>query len=330
MATNPHFIWDSWGFLLILGDPTSWRDAIGRLMEYLYAHGKFHEKNEALDSCLDLVHGKYVLYRHPTFMLRNDHPEGVINPDPTLYQYDKEGEEFASRDHWSYFIQYYKNTRTDAEFTDFISKVPRMRGMNLWMKTLTGSKWHQWWFYTIFNFGALLGNVVSNLITWIGRLGPEESIHWWIELDKSSKYMNDVYKKAPGGVPFNLSNNGTEMQKELTRWQKRWQRIWVVLTPFYPIQNRGWQLKWLPPSKRKERQKRILLRRTDRGNLIVRALFGDTHISELELQKYPETTGDASGVKLNKSCDRVIEKIHNTENCYKKKLAWKLHNENIK
>jgi hypothetical protein len=120
------------------------------------------------------------------------------------------------------------------------------------------------------------------------------------------------------------------MQLEMTGWQKTWRRIWVTLTPFYPIQNRAWQLKWLPDSKRKERQKRILLRRTDRGNIIVRALFGDTHISELELQKYPEVKGDRSGVKMNKSCDRIIEKIHNKENCYKKLLAWRLHNENIK
>jgi hypothetical protein len=120
------------------------------------------------------------------------------------------------------------------------------------------------------------------------------------------------------------------MQNKLTRWQKFWRRAWVVLTPFYPIQNRGWQLKWLPDSKRKERQKRILLRRTDRGNIIVRALFGDTHISDFELRSFVETTGDVSGVKMNKSCDRTIEKIHNVKNCYKKLLARRLTNENIK
>ena len=315
--TKPHFIWDRWGFLLISGDPKSWRDAIGRLMEYLYAHGKFHEKNEALDSCLRLDGGKYVLLRHPTFWKvydkRNEHPL-YGEPDPAEYLYDKESEIFASRDHWSYFIQYYKNTYSAEDFADFITKVPRMRGMNLWMKTLTGSKWHQWWFYTIFNFGALLGNVVSNLITWIGGLGPEESIYWWIE--------------PVGNVDASL-NKGTAMLWMLSKWQKFWRKAWVTLTPFYPIQNRGWQLKWLPEHKRKERQKRILLRRTDQGNLIVRALFGDKRISDLELQKYPECTGDRSGVKLNKSCDRTIEKIHNTENCYKKRLAWKLHNWNM-
>jgi hypothetical protein len=120
------------------------------------------------------------------------------------------------------------------------------------------------------------------------------------------------------------------MQISLSKWQKWWCRRWVILTPFYPIQNRAWQLKWLPDSKRKERQKRILLRRTDRGNIIVRALFGDTHISDFELRSYVETTGDVSGVKLNKSCDRHVTKIHNVKNCYKKKLAWKLHYENIK
>ncbi len=311
--TNLHFYWDKFGFLLVFGDPKSWRDAIGRLMEYLYANGKLNEKNEALEACLGFVDGKYVLYRHPIFWKPVENLEELMAKGGQ-YQWDKFGEELASRDHWSYFIQYIKNTRTEEEFADFISKVPRMRGMNLWMKTMTGSKWHQWWFYTIFNPGALLGNIVSNLITWIGRLGPEESIHWWIEPRSHLQWIN----------------KGTMMLHVLTSWQKFWRRTWVIITPFYPIQNRGWQLKWLPEHKRKERQKRILLRRTDRGNLIVRALFGDSHISELELQNYPETTGDASGVKLNKSCDRTIEKIRNVENCYKNKLGWKLHHENIK
>jgi len=309
--TELHFYWDKWRMLLITGDPKSWRDAIGRLMEWLYAHGKFHEKNEALEGCLMLVNGKYKLVRHPMFWIEGQNKD-TFNPNE--YLYEKEGEEFASRDHWSYFIQYYKNTRNEEEFTDFISKVPRMRGMNLWMKTMKGSKWAEWWFYTLFTPGAYLGNIVSNLITWIGRLGLEESIHWWIE--SADPLFNEEI------------NKGTRMQIELTRWQKKWQRIWVVLTPFYPIQNRGWQLKWLPASQRKERQKRILLRRTDRGNIIVRALFGDSHISDLELQKYPEVTGDRSGLKLNKSCDRDVRKIRNITNCYKKKLVWVLWDDN--
>lgn len=318
--TNPHFYWDKWKMLLITGDPKSWRDAIGRLMEWLYANGKFHEKNEALESCCRLVDGKYVLMRHPIFWAvieqRHKTLDGeIVLPFQEHYKLDKLNEMYASRDHWSYFIQYIKNTRTEEEFADFISKVPRMRGMTLWMKTMKGSKWGEWWFYTLFNPGAYLGNIASNLITWIGRLGPEESIWWWIEQSNNGKV--DV-------------NNGTYMQWTLSKWQKKWQRIWVVLTPFYPIQNRGWQLKWLPDSKRKEQQKRILLRRTDRGNIIVRALFGDTHISDFELRSFVETTGDVSGVKLNKSCDRDVRKIHNVKNCYKKLLARRLTNENVK
>ena len=153
--TNLHFYWDKFGFLLIFGDPKSWRDAIGRLMEYLYAHSKLHEKNEALESCLRLVDGKYVLLRHPALWVLYGEKSGIITmPDLNIYLIEEKDEQLASRDHWSYFIQYMKNTRTEEEFADFISKVPRMRGMNLWMKTMKGSKWHQWWFYTIFNPGA--------------------------------------------------------------------------------------------------------------------------------------------------------------------------------
>jgi hypothetical protein len=187
--TNPHFYWDAWKMLLITGDPKSWRDAIGRLMEYLYANGKFHERNEALEACCRLVDGKYVLYRHPIFWEPTENIDELTAED-TQYKWDKFGEELASRDHWSYFIQYKKNTLTEEQFADFISKVPRMRGMNLWMKTMKGSKWGEWWFYTLFNPGAYLGNILSNLITWIGRLGPEESIHWWITVYSSDTHVD--------------------------------------------------------------------------------------------------------------------------------------------
>ncbi len=339
--TKPHFYWDKWKMLLVTGDPKSWRDVIGRLIEWLYAHGKLNEKNEALESCCRLVGRKYMLLRHP--IMWGLHDDVVMMPDSAYYElrdpekYLVEGDDLASRDHWSHFIQYMKNTRTDEEFADFISKVPRMRGMNLWMKTMKGSKWSEWWFYTLFTPGAYLGNIVSNLITWIGRLGPEESIHWWIEMVKSGvTFSDDDEAKVSFGttVPsLHLSettNQGTQMLQNRTRWQVSWRKIYSVITPFYPIQNRAWQLKWLPDSHRKERQKRILLRRTDQGNIIVRALFGDTHISTNELVYYPAVTGDRSGVKMNKSTSRTIEKIQNTENCYKKRLAWKLHNENIK
>ena len=312
--TQPHFKWDKWGFLLITGDPKSWRDAIGRLMEYLYAHGKLNEVNHALEACCRLTKTGYVLVRHPALWNVYDK---MGDPYPEEYEYDEFDEMFASRDHWSYFIQYKKNTLSTEEFIEFMKLVPRMRGMNLWMGTMTGDKFSEWWFYTLFTPGAYLGNIVSNLITWIGRLGPEESIHWWISI-----YSSDTHVDS--------DNRGTLMQRNLTHWQKWWRKAWVTLTPFYPIQNRGWQLKWLPASKRKERQKRILLRRTDRGNIIVRALFGDTHISNAELRAFVETTGDVSGVKLNKSCDRTIEKIRNVKDGYKKKLARVLTNENIK
>lgn len=260
--------------LLITGDPKSWKDAIGRLMEYLYANGKFNERCEALERCLWHDGKKYRLKRHPAYSAP------------------------SSRDHWSYFIQYYKNTRTKEEFAEFIRQVPRMRGLTLWMKTMAGNKRAEWWFYTIYNTGAYIHNFMDWSISGLGNFGPERDNHWWI-----------------------TDGNGSKYQQSKTLWQRLWAWIWGKACPFYPVQNRAWQLKFLPESPRKEKQKRTYLKRTDKGNPIVRLLFGDKTVTQDEVDNYPEMANDRSGVKLNLSCRRWIYEI---EEGYKRKLLQRL------
>jgi hypothetical protein len=271
--TQPHFYKDKWGLILVKGDHTSYRDCMGRNFEDEVPDFELGYVSEAMESCLWRNGNKWGLKRHP--------------------EYDEE----TSRDHWSYFIMYRKATMAPFAFKKFIKDVPRMRGMNLWKKSLKGNKWAQWWYYTIFNPGARIGNALDTLITRFGNLGPEESLQWWV-----------------------AGYNGDKMLMNLTPWQEAWRSLWQLVIPFFPTQNRAWQLSFLPEHKRKEIQQRILLRRTDRGNIIVRLLLGDDHISVWEINGYQEVTGDRSGVKLNKSCDRTIHLILNTANCYKKKL----------
>lgn len=281
---KPYFIFDEWGMPLITGDPNSWKDSIGRLLEMEYAKNGLTRTVKALDDCLYYSEGRYRLKRHPGY------------------------EEHSSRDHWSYFLMYLYNRTTSegipmkVSFMCITSNIPSMRGMNLWIKTLRGNKRAEWWFYTIFNLGAYIHNFMDWAIVGIGNLGPECDNYYWLVF-------------------------GSDYQRTKTRWQSLWSKIWGKVVPFYPVQNRAWQLKFLPESKRKERQKRIYLKRTDHGNYIVRALFGDTDISQEEADNYPEMGGDRSGVRLNLSCDRYIHQIKNTQNCYKRKLLQRLLSE---
>ena len=272
-----YYYFDVWGMPLIRHDPNSWKDSIGRLMEIEYANNGLTQFNLALDDCLYYDNDVAKLKRHPGH------------------------DELASRDHWSYFIQYMKNTSSPEFFDEFIKKVKPMRGMTLWFKALTGNKRAEWWFYTIYNLGAYVHNFLDWAIIGIGNLGPERDNNWWI-----------------------TDHNGSMLKADRTRWERMWAWIWGKVCPFYPVQNRAWQLKFMPENPRKEKQKRIYLKRTDYGNLIVRILFGDKTITQCQVYNYPEMAGDRSGVRLNKSCDRWIFEI---EDGYKRKLLKKLISE---
>jgi len=221
----------------------------------------------------------------------------------------------SSRDHHSYFCIYRKFTGQEVPI------FRRLRGMNLWMRSITGNKLSEWMYYTIYIPGARLGNAWNRLIMRIGKAGPERTNEWWIT--------------RPGGG----ATNGELLQRSLTRWQKFWlygPRFKLfgkechieILVPAYPLHNKGWQLYVMPESKRKDKVKYILLKRVGLSNLLLRLLYGDS-ITQEEVDNYPHMTGFRPGVYLDESCRRHIRELTPREaefNTYEKDLIiwlWK-------
>lgn len=293
---------DKYGMPVTKDDPESIDNCVGTLVCMGFCYGFIKEFKEALEQCLIKEPGKkHVLIRHPT------------RPIPT------------SRDHWSYFIQYRKWTnRNPQRFKNFIKYVPRMNGLNLWMKALTGSKIHEWLYYTLYIPGARLGNWWNRLIMRIGKAGPERTNEWWIT-------------RPEGGA-----TNGELLQRSFTRWQKFWlhgPRFKLfgkechieILVPAYPLHNKGWQLYVMPKSKRKETLKRILLQRVEKSNIMLRLLFGDTTVTQEEVDNCPHMTGYRPGVYYP-TCDRTIRELTPEEaefNAYEKDLIIWLYESNI-
>ena len=164
----------------------SWRDSIGRTVLAWIAYGKPKELAEALYCC----HTDR-LYRHPKY------------------------EEQSSRDHWSYYIIF--RFLKGYWFNEFIKKVPRMRGLNSWMKALTGNKRAEFWYYTLAIPGARIGNGFLRACRWAGRISPEFTNHGWL-------LIGNTY----------LHNR--------TLWQKAWAWIIGKIIPAYSLHNKAWQI----------------------------------------------------------------------------------------
>ena len=204
----------------------------------------------------------------------------------------------SSRDHHSYFLIYRKYTGQE------IPKFKFMCGLYLWMHSLTGNKWAERAYYMIYIPGAYIGNVWLKFCRWIGGIKSELTNKLWIA----------------GGNP----NYGTQMLYDRTRWQKLWAWIIFQTIPAYPLHNRGWQLYVMPESKRKERLKRILLKRVGKSNLLLRLLFGDITVTQEEVDAYPCMTGFRPGVYLDETCRRTIRELTEQEaefNTYEKDLV---------
>ena len=107
-AKNSYYQFDEAGMLIVPGDELSWRDSVGRTVLAWIAYGKPMPLARALERC----YSEGNLWRHPKHTER------------------------SSRDHWSYFLIY----RVLRYGIIPINELPRMRGMNLWMKSLTGNK----------------------------------------------------------------------------------------------------------------------------------------------------------------------------------------------
>ena len=85
----------------------------------------------------------------------------------------------------------------------------------------------------------------------------------------------------------------------------------------------------MPESQRKAKLKRILLQRVGKSNPMLRLLFGDTTVTQQEINNYPHMTGYRPGVYLDETCRRTIRELTAQEaefNTYEKNLIIWLWN----
>lgn len=281
---------DSYGMLLVKDDPDSWKDSIGRTVLAWIAYGKPKELYESLEQCLYLWKYTEKTYRYE------------------LVRHPKHYREKSSRDHWSYFIIY----RVLSDGITF-KWIPRMRGMNSWMKSLTGNKLAERLYYMLYIPLARLGNVWLRICRWVGRINEEYSNNWWI-------------KKIP---PKHIETIGEDRLSKRTKWQKLWAWIIFKTIPCYPLHNRGWQLYVMRKTPKRDTLCKILLRRVGKSNLMLRLLFGDTTVTQEEINNYPHMTNFRPGVYLDETCRRDIRELTPEEaawNAYEKDLLVWLFN----
>jgi len=264
-AKNTYHYFDKYGMMLVKRDELSWKDSLGRTVLAWIAYGKPKELRLAVKNCWKLPSKKWRLIRHP------NHSEE------------------ASRDHYSYAII------MDVLYCGraLIYGLPSMRGMNLWMKSLTGNKWAERAYYLIYIPGARIGNSWLKFCRRAGGIKSELTNKLWIA----------------GGNP----NYGTEMLYRRTKWQKLWAWIIFQTIPAYSLHNKAWQIYVMPDSKKKEKLKRILLKRVAPRNLLLRLLLGDDTVTQEEVDNYPHMTGYRPGVYLDETCRRTIRKMTEQE-----------------
>jgi len=295
-AKNTHYVFDAKGYPVVKGDLKSINDCCGRLVLMGICYGFTPEIIEKLEALLIKHKGRERIIRHP------DNP--VI----------------SSRDHHSYFCIY--RVFTGQPVPDF----PKMRGMNQWMRILRGKK-NSYYFWQI--PGAYLSNWWLRSCRQAGRIRSERDNNEWItEVD--TNIIND-FSRYTGTI-------GGWILKCRTPWQKFWANVIFITIPAYPLHNKGWQLYVMPESKKKEKLKRILLKRINTGcpcqsygnsNIMLRLLFGDTTVTQVEINNYPHMTGYRPGVYLDETCRRTIRELTEVEaefNAYEKQLIIWLFN----
>ncbi len=276
-ATNSFYVFDSYSMLVVKSDSLSWRDSIGMTVCAWIAYEMPRELESGLDACI--INGRKItehrLLRHPHY------------------------KEDASRDHWSYMLIYLKLWGGGGWYNSFVKFTPFMRGLYLWMHALTGNRVAEWGYYFLNIPGAYLGNGFLQACRWIGRIKPERDNNWWIK-----RYI-ESYKWS--------ESNGNAMLYDRTRWQKFWAWVIFQIIPAYPLHNKGWQLYVMPDSKKKEKLKRILLKRIGKSNIMLRLLFGDTMITQQDVDNYRNMTGYRPGVYLDETCRRTIRELTEQE-----------------
>ena len=253
-----YHIFDKYFMLLIKGDRESYKDSMGRTFEAWLIYGRPERLAMAMDSCLVPGEKHWILWRHPEHQV------------PT------------SRDHWSYYIQFRKLRDTAEEFKKFIKRVPRMRGMTYWFRSLTGSKWYQCLYYSTYIPIELIGVIWNKFWRCIGGIKPERSHEDW-------------------------EDNFMEIQTNISDWTD-----WVrnnPLIPTYSLYNKGLQIMLLPECRAKRFLKWILRGRIGKYNYMLRMFFGDTTVTAEEVYNYRHRTGWRWGVNLDESCRRDVRII---------------------
>jgi hypothetical protein len=284
-SKTSYYQFDSAGMLIVPGDERSWRDSIGRTVLAWIAYVKPEELSESLEQCLSLWKYTEKTYRYK------------------LIRHIRHYREKSSRDHWSYFIIY----RVLSDGITF-KWIPKMRGMNNWMKSLTGDKRAERRYYRWAIPGAKLGNWWLKRCRKIGNLKQEWTNQAWIMIrDKPQTF-------------------GQWTQKNRTFWQKLWCKIILNTIPAFSLHIKGWQLYVMPESEKKEKLKRILLKRVEKSNILLRLLLGDKTVTHQEVDDFPHMTGFRSGVYLYMTLRdiREMDAVESEFNTYERDLIKKL------
>ena len=156
-----------------------------------------------------------------------------------------------------------------------------MRGLNSWMKALTGNKRAEWWYYTLAIPSERIRNGFLRFLRWAGKIKPEwHNVEWTIW--------------------------GNEMLRHRTPWQKLW--AWIIFTsmPAYALHNKAWQIYVMRKSPKRDTLRKILLKRVGKRNILVRLVLGDDTVTQEEVDNFPHMTGFPSGVYL----DETLSLIH--------------------
>jgi len=288
-----YHVFDEYGMLIVPSDDLSWRDSLGRTVLAWVAYEEPEELLDSIEECWSNEQMK--LYRHPGH------------------------NELSSRDHYSYFIIFEKFARPDS-FYKLIRLLPRMRGLNLWMKSLIGNKRAEWWYYFWNIPFARIGNAWLRVCRKAGGISTVE-------------YLNeDWIKICPDGEML-----GHFIQRTRTVRQKLFG--WIILNtiPAYALHIKAWQLYVMPSSKKRKKLDKILLKRVGKSNLMLRLLLEDRkdpnsgdNVTQEEIDNYPAMTGYRPGVYLDESCRRDIREMtpeESSANCYEVDLIKYLWND---
>jgi hypothetical protein len=216
--------------------------------------------------------------------------------------------EKSSRDHWSYFILYRRLawSHGDISYAQFIAQIPKMRGLYHWARATAGNKKHERKYYRLNIPGARIGNFVYKFLCLIGNFGPEWSNEEWIKRDRFASNVS----------------NGISYQNNRSKWQIIVARLIQLIVPAYSLHNKGWQLYVMPDSKKRSRLCKVLLKRVDESNPMLRLLFGDKTVTAEDVFNYPHMTGYRPGVNLRVTF-RTIRELTDAEkaaNAFEKEL----------